>query len=157
MQQIDVCAACLTRPRKKGVIWKVCSGCKTVGYCTVDCQKQHWKQHKTICKALQAEAAEATRKAEAAEAVENTPSTSLALATILAKLPMLPTSDKPLSSTCLYIFSALLCSASILLCSNSALLFSAPLCSLVFSTSALFCYVIGTLLFSLLCFFTPLF
>eukprot|EP01041_Mallomonas_annulata_P008486 gene8486-17491_t len=27
-----------------------CSGCKTISYCSADCQKQHWKVHKMTCK-----------------------------------------------------------------------------------------------------------
>ncbi|CAH0395195.1 unnamed protein product [Bemisia tabaci] len=30
-----------------------CSRCKTVQYCSVDCQKADWKQHKVFCKAMQ--------------------------------------------------------------------------------------------------------
>ena len=28
----------------------VCSRCKTVWYCSRECQVQHWKQHKKVCK-----------------------------------------------------------------------------------------------------------
>ena len=27
-----------------------CSRCKTVGYCSTECQKKDWKQHKVNCK-----------------------------------------------------------------------------------------------------------
>ena len=27
-----------------------CSGCRTVGYCSAECQKKDWKQHKVNCK-----------------------------------------------------------------------------------------------------------
>ncbi|TFY83087.1 hypothetical protein EWM64_g923 [Hericium alpestre] len=30
---------------------KKCSGCKAVYYCGDDCQAEHWKQHKSLCKA----------------------------------------------------------------------------------------------------------
>lgn len=38
---------------KKDVSTKRCSGCKFVRYCTVACQKAHWKKHKPVCKAAQ--------------------------------------------------------------------------------------------------------
>ena len=31
----------------------VCAGCDVARYCSKQCQKQHWKQHKTACKRLQ--------------------------------------------------------------------------------------------------------
>jgi hypothetical protein len=31
-----------------------CSGCQVARYCGKDCQKAHWKQHKPVCKMLQA-------------------------------------------------------------------------------------------------------
>jgi hypothetical protein len=32
----------------------LCKGCLGVRYCSMACQKQHWKQHKPVCKALAA-------------------------------------------------------------------------------------------------------
>jgi hypothetical protein len=32
----------------------ICAGCRTARYCSRDCQRQHWKQHKPGCKALAA-------------------------------------------------------------------------------------------------------
>ena len=29
-----------------------CSGCLMVSYCSRECQKKHWRQHKDMCKAL---------------------------------------------------------------------------------------------------------
>jgi uroporphyrinogen-III synthase len=37
----------------------LCAGCVTARYCSRGCQKQHWKQHKPVCKALAAAAAAA--------------------------------------------------------------------------------------------------
>jgi hypothetical protein len=31
-----------------------CGGCRTARYCCRDCQTQHWKLHKSVCKALAA-------------------------------------------------------------------------------------------------------
>ena len=28
---------------------KICGSCQRVYYCTKECQKQHWKQHKILC------------------------------------------------------------------------------------------------------------
>jgi hypothetical protein len=36
-----------------------CSGCRTARYCSTVCMKQHWKQHRPVCKALAAAAAAA--------------------------------------------------------------------------------------------------
>jgi hypothetical protein len=35
----------------------VCSGCRVARYCGRECLRQHWKQHKPVCKALAAAAA----------------------------------------------------------------------------------------------------
>merc|ERR1712008_144399 len=35
---------------------KTCSGCAVAKYCSSDCQKQHWKKHKTICKTTKGDA-----------------------------------------------------------------------------------------------------
>ena len=32
---------------------QACSGCRSVTYCSSKCQKQHWRQHKVLCNAIQ--------------------------------------------------------------------------------------------------------
>lgn len=40
----NYCQVCAREASKK------CSGCKKVYYCSVECQKAHWKTHKEVCK-----------------------------------------------------------------------------------------------------------
>ncbi|ORY79278.1 hypothetical protein BCR35DRAFT_332068 [Leucosporidium creatinivorum] len=48
------CYNCFTTTRGGTVTLKLCSRCKKVAYCSVDCQTAHWRaQHKTDCKQLQ--------------------------------------------------------------------------------------------------------
>jgi hypothetical protein len=42
----NVCARCL---KSSSVKLKRCSRCKSVSYCTVECQKADWSKHKTYC------------------------------------------------------------------------------------------------------------
>lgn len=44
---IHACANCLQSACKAR-----CSGCQQAYYCSPDCQKQHWKTHKTVCTTL---------------------------------------------------------------------------------------------------------
>ena len=44
-----------------GVMLKMCA-CKTVYYCSPECQKRSWKSHKDACKAARAERAAAATK-----------------------------------------------------------------------------------------------
>ena len=50
MKALAVCVKCLdeSKPRQS-LLW--CSGCRTVLYCSVVHQKEHWKDHKTFCRA----------------------------------------------------------------------------------------------------------
>ena len=45
MDNAKVCAFCEKQSKK------VCSQCKKVNYCSVNCQRSHWKTHKLTCKA----------------------------------------------------------------------------------------------------------
>lgn len=37
---------------KETINLKVCAGCKIIQYCSSICQKQHWKEHKKLCKKI---------------------------------------------------------------------------------------------------------
>ena len=50
--QVISCANCAsTAP--VGKPYQRCAGCKQASYCSKDCQKEHWKQHKRTCKQQQ--------------------------------------------------------------------------------------------------------
>ncbi|GAB4816195.1 hypothetical protein N2152v2_003241 [Parachlorella kessleri] len=42
------CASC----QRTASCLKLCSGCRAVAYCSVECQRQHWRQHKPGCMAV---------------------------------------------------------------------------------------------------------
>ena len=50
----EVCANC-GKAAVDDVKLKICTACKLVKYCSVDCQKNHRKQHKKACKRRAAE------------------------------------------------------------------------------------------------------
>jgi hypothetical protein len=45
----STCAEC----KKQDHGYKKCSGCEVTRYCSVECQRKHWKTHKPICKEYQ--------------------------------------------------------------------------------------------------------
>ena len=47
----STCGEC----KKKDYGYKKCSACKTTRYCSVECQRKHWKTHKPQCKEYQKE------------------------------------------------------------------------------------------------------
>ncbi|KAG7443479.1 uncharacterized protein BT62DRAFT_972461 [Guyanagaster necrorhizus] len=48
------CGACGIGPRQKNVKeFSKCASCKETCYCSKDCQRAHWKEHKALCKERQ--------------------------------------------------------------------------------------------------------
>ena len=46
------CNKCKSKIGEGGKKLKLCSGCKDVYYCSIECQKSNWKEHKPLCKKL---------------------------------------------------------------------------------------------------------
>ena len=53
--QKESCLKCGAATTKAGNPLLRCSKCKTVSYCSPDCQKKDWKKHKQMCKQMQEE------------------------------------------------------------------------------------------------------
>ena len=45
------CNCC--QKEERNVNFKRCSACKLVYYCSTECQKRHWNDHQSLCKAIQ--------------------------------------------------------------------------------------------------------
>lgn len=70
---LDCCGRCgavqrFTPDNPEGKLM-TCGGCRSVAYCSRECQKKAWKKHKTDCKAIRAqrEQAEALKQSKASE------------------------------------------------------------------------------------------
>ena len=50
----DVCASCGIAEIDE-IKLKTCTACKSLRYCSVECQKKHWPHHKRACKKRMAE------------------------------------------------------------------------------------------------------
>ena len=57
--QKESCLKCGAATTKAGNPLLRCSKCKTVNYCSPDCQKKDWKKHKQMCKQVQEEGKQA--------------------------------------------------------------------------------------------------
>jgi hypothetical protein len=53
------CLKCGAASTKAGNSLLKCAKCKTVKYCSPDCQKKDWKKHKQVCKQMQDEGKQA--------------------------------------------------------------------------------------------------
>ncbi|KAG2428871.1 hypothetical protein HYH02_014194 [Chlamydomonas schloesseri] len=53
------CALCSKEQQADGRSLMKCGGCKSVRYCSTDCQAAHWPQHKSACKELRQQLAAA--------------------------------------------------------------------------------------------------
>jgi hypothetical protein len=47
------CVSCKKSQLTPGIKLQCCKGCSHTYYCGADCQKAHWKQHKSFCKPLE--------------------------------------------------------------------------------------------------------
>jgi hypothetical protein len=63
-----LCSQCKREGQGKGL--KICSACKQAAYCSVSCQKAHWKHHKMACRAAAAKKKEEEKKSKEPEAEE---------------------------------------------------------------------------------------
>src|SRR5210317_2234492 len=52
---VVMCCTCCGKPADDDIKLKICTACKLVKYCSVECQKNHRSQHKKACKKRAAE------------------------------------------------------------------------------------------------------
>ncbi len=48
-QSTEVCAFCEESPLRAAFTLSRCGRCTKIAYCSVECQKAHWKLHKKTC------------------------------------------------------------------------------------------------------------
>lgn len=65
--QKESCLKCGATTTKAGNPLLRCSKCKTVKYCSPDCQKKDWKKHKHMCKQVQEESKQAHEEGKQAQ------------------------------------------------------------------------------------------
>jgi hypothetical protein len=63
-----ICSECCLRTEKAMLI---CGGCEMTRYCSLTCQKQHWKTHKELCNAVKGIKDEYVRKIVKDRSLEN--------------------------------------------------------------------------------------
>ncbi|KAF5324275.1 hypothetical protein D9619_011218 [Psilocybe cf. subviscida] len=49
LAQRDTCAVCMRHDSKEGSLLKNCARCKLIKYCSTECQRKGWSDHKAIC------------------------------------------------------------------------------------------------------------
>lgn len=72
-----------------GVKLSLCSGCKTVRYCSIHCQKQDWSTHKNICRsaAFKSALAEISRDSLFVETIKLVSRTEIGLVHVVNSHP----------------------------------------------------------------------
>lgn len=81
----DTCAHCQKTASEVGNL-KACAKCQTTRYCSRDCQKAHWKEHKKIC-SKNAASRSAASNASASNTEHNTSYESPAVTNLQKQIP----------------------------------------------------------------------
>ena len=95
-----VCNNCLTDtdPDK----FKLCVSCKTVRYCSKECQKLHWREHKVLCNAINSFTNEHCLKEVGSYVSHMTPQVQSKLISVVGDKCTLKCKLDDLSTECLY-------------------------------------------------------
>ena len=89
MSSIGVGSSCASCTANEALLR--CTRCRTAVYCTVSCQRAHWKCHKVICTAPEAE--EVLVCTHGAPSVASEPSSALAVSQLVRALTNEPNAD----------------------------------------------------------------